>query len=379
MVNKHIMPVISKTDREKLYLYVKHEMGYPIRKIFELTEDMMDSYLEMVIEDYSSYVNNWLIEQQWVALQGLSIDSSDFLEAYTSKSTDFMESFTFAYSKQVGLGMNAPAGETWHLKRDYVTISADTQIYVIPAGREINEILWSTPPQIDSGLVDPFALQNWSASNFGWSYLGRPAQYVQPTYSLLLSAQDSATKRRILQSELTYRVTGGPNGTKLLYLYPIPGDRFEISNGYSKHYEGSKVWYFYYNTNDQGRDKCLENNSDIIRLPSDAPIDVIRWDKLNSVAKTQIRDLFIAKCKIVIGGIRGFYSGELGSAQKDLTMDYRHLLEEGQQLKEATVTAIMQGLGRLSLVQLTRDRAEIAQNVNKERGFQPPMFPIMTA
>jgi hypothetical protein len=339
----------------------------------------LDSFLEMVIEDYSSYVNNWLIEQQWVALQGLSVNSSDFLEAYTSKSTDFMQSFTYAYSKQVGLGMNAPAGNTWVLKRDFVTISADTQVYVIPPHREINEVLWSTPPQIDSGLVDPFALQNWSASNFGWSYLGRPAQYVQPTYSLLLSAQDRATKKRILQSELTYRVTGGPNGSKLLYLYPIPGDRNEITNGFSKHFEGTKVWYFYYDTNEVGRDKCLEDNNDIVKLPSDAPIEVIKWEKLNSVARTQIRDLFIAKCKIAAGGVMGFYSGELGSAQKDLTMDYRHLLEEGQLLKDKTLELIMQSLNKLSLVQLTRDRAEIAANVNKERGYQPPMFPIMTA
>lgn len=372
------MSLITKPDREKLYLFVKHELGFPLRP-FELKTEMLDSYLEMVIEDYSSYLNNWLIEQQWVALQGLQINSADFLEAYTSKSNDFMQSFTYAYSKQVGLGMNAPAGENWHLKRDYITVSADTQVYVIPAEREINEILWTTPPQIDSGLVDPFALQNWSASNFGWSYLGRPAQYVQPTYSLLLSAQDRSTKKRILQSELTYRVTGGPNGTKLLYLYPIPGGRNEISNGFSKHYEGSKVWYFYYDTNSKGRDKCLEENNDVVKLPSDAPISIIKWEKLNTVARTHIRDLFIAKCKIAIGGIRGFYSGDLGSAQKELSMDYRHLLEEGLQLKESTMKMILESLNRMSLVQMTRDRAEIAQNVNKERGYQAPMFPIMTA
>lgn len=373
------MALITKVDKDKLFLQVKHELGFPVRKLFEPTEEMMTSYLEMVIEDYSALVNGWLIEQQWVGLQGLGVNSADFLSAYTSKSNEFMESFTFAYSKQVGLGMRAPEGAGWELKRDYVTVSADTQIYVIPAGRELNEILWTTPPQIDGGFVDPLGMTNWAQSDMGWSYLGRPAQYVQPTYSLLLSAQTRATTKRILQSELTYRVTGGPNGTKLLYLYPIPGSRGEISNVFGKHFEGSKVWYFYYDTNDKGRDKCLEDNSDIIRLPSDAPIDVIKWEKLNSVARTQIRDLFMAKVKMAIGGIRGFYTGEIGAADKQLTMDYRHLLDEGQQLKEATTLSIMESLSRLSLVQLTRDRAEIAQNVNKERGFQPPMFPIMTA
>jgi len=372
------MSLISKVDKEKLYKQVKHELGYPLRP-FELKTEQLDSYLEMVVEDYSMIVNNWLIEQQWVSLQGLQVDGSNFFEAYTTKSTDFMESFTYAYSKQVGLGMNAPSGDSWVLHRDYVTISANTQVYIIPANREINEVLWTTPPQIDSGLVDPFALSNWNANSFGWSYLGRPAQYAQPTYSLLLSAQDRGTKRRILQSELTYRVTGGPNGTKLLYLYPVPGERNEISNGFSKSMEGTKVWYFYYNTNNIGRDKCLEANNDVVKLPSDAPIDIIKWEKLNSVAKVQIRDLFIAKCKMAIGGIRGFYSGEVGATQKELTMDYRHLLEEGKQLKDETILKITESLNKLSLVQLTRDRAEIAANVNKERGFQPPMFPIMTA
>ena len=371
------MPQISKPDKKKRYLQVKHELGYPLRP-FELKVEMMDSYYEMSIEDYSSYVNQWLIEQQWVSLQGLQVDSANFIEAYTTKNNDFMRSFTYSYSKQVGLGMGAPSGDTWHLKKDFVIISADTQVYSIPAGREINEILWTTPPQIDSGLVDPFALTNWSPGTYGWSYLGRPASYMQPTYSLLLSAQDRNTKKRILQSELTYRVTGGPNGTKLLYLYPIPGGRAEITNGWGKHFEGTKVWYFYYDVNNKGRKKCLEQNSDIVKLPSDAPIDTLKWSKLNSIAKANLRDLFIARCKINIGGIRGFASGNVGATTKDITLDYRHLLDEGTALKEQVRTTILESLNKISLVQLTRDRAEIAANVNKERGFQPPMFPLTT-
>jgi hypothetical protein len=371
------MPQISKLDKQKLYLQVKHEMGYPQRP-FELKEEQMDSFYEMAIEDYSSYVNQWLIEQQWVNLQGLQVDSANFIDAYTNKNNDFMRSFTYAYSKQVGLGMNAPSGDTWHLKKDFIVVSADTQVYSIPAGRELNEVLWTTPPQIDAGQIDPFAVSNWGAGSMGWSYLGRPASYMQPTYSLLLSAQDRHTKKRILQSELTYRVTGGPNGTKLLYLYPIPGTRSEITNGWGKHFEGSKVWYFYYDTNNKGRKKCLEQNSDIIKLPSDAPIDTLKWSKLNSVARTNIRDLLIAKCKIVMGGMRGFYSGSVGGTTKDLTLDYRHLIDEGTALKEQVRTTILESLNKLSLVQLTRDRAEIASNVNKERGFQPVMSPIVT-
>lgn len=370
------MGLITTVDKNKLYLHVKHELGYPLRP-FEIMDEMMDSYFEMVVEDYSSIVNNWLIEQQWVSLEGMSKENGDFLAAFANKSNHYMESFTYAYSKQVGLGTNAPAAPGWELKRDFIVTEANTQHYVIPAGREVNEVLWETPPEIDQGLVDPFALNAWSPGMVGWSYLGRPAMYVQPTFSTLLAAQDRRMKQRVLQSTLTYRITGLANGEKILHLYPIPGDRHEIAGAWGKHYAGRKVWYWYYETNPQTRDKCLEENDDTVKLPSDPPTKVLQWNNLNDVARQQIRNLLIAKVKIVIGGIRGFYSGELGVAEKQLTMDYRHLLEEGTKLKEDTEKLIIEQLGKISQLTLTETRAKIAENVNKERGYQPPMFPII--
>ena len=370
------MALITTVDKNKLFLQVKHELGYPLRP-FELNDEMMWSYLEMAIEDYSAVVNNWLIHQQWVSLEGLSKENSDFISAFTIKSTDYMESFTFAYSKQVGLGTNAPAAPGWELKRDYIVTSAHTQHYIIPKDREINEVLWETPPPIDQGLVDPFALNAWSPGMHGWSYLGRPAMYVQPTFSTLLTAQDRRMKQRVLQSILTYRVTGLQSGEKLLHLYPIPGDRHEINSRWGKHYAGRKVWYWYYDANNQGRDKCLEENDDVIKLPSDPPLKVLQWDKMNDPAHQQIRNLLIAKVKMVIGGVRGFYTGELGVTEKQLTMDYRHLLDEGKELKDATIEKLEAQLELIGQDKLVEERARIAENVNKERGYQPPMFPII--
>jgi len=370
------MALITTVDKNKLYLKVKHTLGYPLRP-FELKDEMMDSYLEMVIEDYSSLINNWLIQQQWINLEGMNKENGDFLAAFTNKSNHYMESFTYAYSRQVGQGTNAPAAQGWELKRDFIITEADTQHYVIPAGREVNEVLWETPPSIDGGLVDPFALNAWSAGIMGMSYLGRPAMYVQPTFSTLLAAQDRRMKQRVLQSVLTYRITGLATGEKILHLYPIPGDRHEIAGQWGKHYAGRKVWYWYYDTNPDTRDKCLEENNDIVKLPSDPPTKVLEWTKMNDVAQQQIRNLLIAQVKIVIGGIRGFYTGELGVAEKQLTMDYRHLLEEGTKLKEDTEKVLLDQLKYLSQENMVKIRADIAENVNKERGYQPPMFPII--
>ena len=370
------MALISTADKNKLYLQIKHELGFPLRP-FELKDEMLDSYLEMVIEDYSSMVNEWLIHQQWIGLEGLSRENGDFLNAFTTKSNDYMRSFTFAYSRQVGLGSNAPAHESWELKRDFIVTSADTQHYIIPANREVNEVLWETPPSIDTGLVDPFALNPWSPGMHGWSYLGRPAMYVQPTYSTLLAAQDRRMKQRVLQSTLTYRITGLASGEKLLHLYPIPGSRFEISSRWGRHHAGRKVWYWYYDTSKTTRDECLEANDDTIKLPSDPPLKVLKWENMNDVAKQQIRNLLIAKTKIVIGGVRGFYSGELGVTEKQLSMDYRHLLDEGEKLKDATEKKIVEQLNKLNQHSLTKERAEIAENVNKERQYQPFKYPII--
>lgn len=371
------MALITTPERNKLYLKVKTECGYPLRP-FELGNDELDTLLEIVIEDYSALLNDWLIHQQWISLEGLDSQNSDFLSAFTIKSTDYMESFTYAYSKQVGLGTNAPAAPGWELKRDFITTSAHTQHYIIPANREINEVLWETPPEIDQGLVDPFALNAWSPGMHGWSYLGRPAMYVQPTFSTLLSAQDRRMKQRVLQSLLTYRITGLEDGRKILHLYPIPGSNMEINSRWGKHYAGRKVWYWYYDTNNQGRDKCLEENNDVIKLPSDPPVKVMKWDKLNDSARRHVRDFLISKVKMVLGSVRGFYSGELGVTEKQLTMDYRHLLDEGKELKEKTEEQIKDLLDKISQDKLTEERARIAENVNKERGYQPPMFPIIS-
>jgi hypothetical protein len=201
--------------------------------------------------------------------------------------------------------------------------------------------------------------------------------YVQPTYSLLLSAQDRRMKEKVLQSDLTYRVTGLADGKKLLHLYPLPASRNEIRNQWGKHYSGRKVWYFYYDTSDKNTDKCKKDNNDIITLPSDAPVDVLQWGNLNSVAQQQVRDFLLAEVKIAIGSIRGFYSGDVSATDKELSMDYRHLLDEGETLKTATIGKLKEQLDKLSQVNMTEERAKIAENLNRERGYQPPRTPII--
>ena len=66
--------IITQEDKEKLYTQIFHLLGMPVRGV-ELTEEQMDSFLELSISEYEQYVNDWLIESQWSALAGLDIDT----------------------------------------------------------------------------------------------------------------------------------------------------------------------------------------------------------------------------------------------------------------------------------------------------------------
>jgi hypothetical protein len=363
---------ISIKEKNKLYHQIRVLAGAPVRKV-EVADENMDVLLDVAIEEYSGYINNWLIEQQWVNLQNLGVNTADLTFALTTKTLDFEKSFTYAYSKQVGVGTNSP----WELKKDYVVVTADTQLYDIPANREINEVLWLTPPQIDNGILDPFAMGNWFAGDYGWSYMGRPAQYVLPSYSVMLSAQDRFTKRKLMQSELTYRITGGANGKKVLHLYPVPGSRQEISGKFGRSFEGTKVWYWYYDTNSQGRDECLEQNNDIIKLPNDVPINTLTWDKLNTISQARVRRLLLAKVKNYMATVRGTFSGTVPTPNdKELKMDYSFLLEQAKNDEEKVYTEIKDSLDKLSLKQLMLDRADISDALKRVLSNQPSKLPI---
>lgn len=131
---------VSIEEKDKIFRQFRHSMGAPIRQI-ELTNEQLCTLLEIAIEDYAQYVQEWLIEHQWQSLLGINVDTTDMAFAISVRSQDFVSQYTYAYSKQVGLQINGP----WELKKDYVTLEAGRQVYQIPAGREINEVLWLTP------------------------------------------------------------------------------------------------------------------------------------------------------------------------------------------------------------------------------------------
>ncbi len=129
------MSIIAEPERSDLYRKVRHLLGAPLRSI-ELEDEQMDTLLEFSIDDYSQYVQDWLIESQWTSLYNLNLDTQSLSKAFTTKSLDYEQRYTYAYSKIVGL----QAGGDSVLKKDYIQLVKGQQMYEIPAGRELNEL-----------------------------------------------------------------------------------------------------------------------------------------------------------------------------------------------------------------------------------------------
>jgi hypothetical protein len=365
--------IISQPEKEKLYTQVMHLLGMPVRGI-ELTEEQMDTFMELSLSEYEQYVSDWLIESQWSALAGLDVDTQSLTRAFTTRSVDYETQYTYAYSKIVGL----QAGGDNEMKKDFIELSGGTQTYLIPAGREINELLWFTRAELTDSIVDPFIGGFGGLGGVGFGGVGGFAQvgasgsyFMLPAYDLLLRMQDRNIKNRLIGGELTYRITAGPNGTKLVHLYNVPGGKFDFGSISKNNY---KVWYWYYDTTD--RDTCLDKNKDVIKLPSDVDTEQLTWDSLNKPAQNWVRKYLIAFSKEGLARIWGKFSGDLQVPDSSVKLDYSSLLTEAKDEKSKLVEELMARLERLRPDKLLERKANEAENLNKSLKFRAMPTPI---
>ena len=362
--------IISQPEKEKLYTQVFHLLGMPVRGI-ELTEEQMDTFIELSLSEYEQYVSDWLIESQWSALAGLDVDTQSLTRAFTTRSLDYETQYSHSYSKIVGL----QAGGNSELKKDYIELVAGQQLYTIPAGREINELLWFSRSELTDSIIDPF-LGGFGglggiAGSGGFAQMANGGSYfMMPAFDLLLRMQDRSIKNRIIGGDLTYRITAGPDGTKIVHLYNVPGGRFDFQN-IKRNY---RVWYWYYETMD--RDTCLDKNKDIVKLPSDVETEQLTWDALNKPAQNWVRKYLIAFAKEGLARIWGKFSGDLQVPDSQVKLDYSSLLTEAKDEKMKLVEELMQRLERLRPEKILERKGNEAENLNKALKYRPMVSPF---
>ncbi len=367
---------VSTDEKDKIFRQFRHSMGAPTRSV-ELTDDQLCTLLEIAVEDYAQYVQEWLIEHQWQSLLGQNIDSTDMAFAMSVRSLDMMSQYSYAYSKQVGLQANGP----WELKKDFITVEAGRQVYEIPAGREVNEVLWITPSAmnqallanyggIDYGFGGGFAQVGGSQGAGGG---GRSGYYIAPAFDVLLTASDMNLKNRIVRSELVYKLTAGPNGTRLLHLLSVPGSKLSFGHGVgggSIGLGGCQVWYHYYDTTDANVNDCRLSNPDIIKLPNEVPLSKLDFAAFNEPTKTLIRQLFVAEAKRALGRTRGKYGGVIGPPEAERTMDYETLLSEGNEERRMILERLETRLLRMSSTSQLERAANESEYLNRHLKFR---------
>ena len=366
------MAVIPEPERSKIYTRIKHLLGAPLRSV-EVEDEMMDSLMELSIQDYEEYILQWLIDSQWVNLVNLNMSEKSVAKALVTRTMDFEQQFAYSYSKIVGLQTMGP----WVLKKDYFMLEKNRQNYEIPAGREVNELLWfSNQPFNAFGLggVGGFGMGGigLGASEAGYAQMGYQGSYFMMSgFDYLIRMQEANILNRILGGSLTYRITGLPDGKKNVFLYNTPGGRFNW-NQYSD-YEGKAVWYWYYDVGPDDRAAFLKANKDIIKLPTDVPLEELSWEDLNVPAKQWVRRWFTAYVKETLARVRGKYSGNLKTPDSEITMDYTSLLTEAKDEKSKLLEELTGAEGwltRLRPEKVMEREAQIAENLNKQMKFR---------
>jgi len=361
--------IITQEQKDKLYTQVFHLLGMPVRGI-ELTEEQMDTFMELSLSEYEQYVSDWLIESQWSALAGLDVDTQSLTRAFTTRSLDYETQYSHSYSKIVGL----QAGGDSELKKDYIELVKGQQMYTIPAGREINELLWFSRSELTDSIIDPF-LGGFGglggiAGSGGFAQMANGGSYfMMPAFDLLLRMQDRSIKNRLIGGDLTYRITAGPNGTKVVHLLNTPGGRFDFQN-IKRNY---RVWYWYYETMD--RDSCLDKNKDIVKLPSDVETEQLTWGSLNKPAQNWVRKYLIAFAKEGLARIWGKFSGDLQVPDSQVKLDYTSLLTEAKDEKSKLVEELMARSERLRPEKILERKGNEAENLNKALKFRPMISP----
>ena len=376
-------------DVKSLFRTVRTMLGAPTR-IVQLEDEQLCDLLGVAIGDYAEKVQNWAIETQWLNIQNKNTfqfqNANELAYAMTVRTMDWSRDYSYWFSREVGLQQRG----NYELKKDFFQVEKGKQVYVIPAGREINRVMYVTPSTTKAALYGNLGtLDTGIGGGFGQygnmgNGMGITGFYVGSAYDTALMSADLKYKNSLLRGDLAYQVTAGPEGTHLVHLLSVPrspnmvgGIAADDTWGWNK-YASCYVWYTYYdvsNANEDGIEQCrLENKDDIIITPDQVPLDKMRYELMNNPSQQIIRRLLVAEAKILLGIIRGTYSGAVKIPEAEMQMDYNMLLEQGKSEKETVLNELKERLDRMTPWNLMEKQSTMNDQLinvlkNKPLGF----------
>ena len=381
--------MVLTEDVKALFRTTRTLLGSPVRLV-QLEDEQLCDLLDVAIGDYSEKVQNWVIETQWLNIQNKNTfqfqNANELAYAMTVRTMNWSKDYSYWFSREVGLQQRG----NYELKKDFFQVEKGKQVYVIPAGREINRVMYVTPSTTKAALYGNLGtLDTGIGGGFGQygnmgNGMGITGFYVGSAYDTALMSADLKYKNSLLRGDLAYQVTAGPEGTHLVHLLSVPGSPNMVGGiaaddtwGWNK-YASCYVWYTYYdvsNANEDGIEQCrLENKDDIIITPDQVPLDKMRYELMNNPSQQIIRRLLVAEAKILLGIIRGTYSGAVKIPEAEMQMDYNMLLEQGKSEKETVLNELKERLERMTPWNLMEKQSTMNDQLikvlkNKPLGF----------
>ena len=355
---------------ESLFKICRSALGAPLMEV-ELLDEQLCDLLELSIEDYAEKVQNWMIENQWATLYGKDVSNTDMAYALSVRTLDISKDFSYWFSKDAGLQQRGP----WELKKDYFTVEEGKQSYLIPAGREINNVMYCNPSTSQAALyanyggLDTLGFAGGYGQAGGGSYGPIGGFYIAQSCDIAYMATDLAYKNRLLRGDLTYKVTAGPDGTHIIHLYSTPGSKLTfgatMNTMGSLSLVGTEVWYTYYDVTPDNVDECRRQNPNVILTPDQVPLENIDYAFLNPPTKVIIRKIFIAKAKQTLALIRGKFSGKISIMDAEAVLDYQMLASQGAEEYKDAMDQLDKRLERMNPYKLLEQQANLVDSMEK--------------
>lgn len=372
--------MVLTEEVKHLFKLTRTALGSPIRPV-QLEDEQLCDLLEIAIGDYAEKVQNWVIETQWLNVQNKNTfqfqNANELAYAMTVRTMDWSRDYSYWFSKNVGLQQRG----NYELKKDFFQVEKGKQVYVIPAGREINKVMYVTPSTTKAALYGSWGTLDTGIGG-GFSQLanvgymgGMTGFYVGNVYDTALIAADLKYKNSMLRGDLAYKVTAGPEGTHLVHLLSTPGSPNMVGGiaaddswGWNR-YSNCYVWYTYYeipgNSEDEAEQCMLENKDDVIITPDQVPLNKMRYELMNNPTQQLIRRLLIAEAKILLGNIRGYASGVVKIPLAEMTLDYNIFLEQGKSEKETVLNELKERLERMTPWNQAKNQADLNEQLMK--------------
>ncbi len=372
---------VTNEEKTAIINRVRRGFGAPIVKV-ELEDEQIESELCTAVQEYSSYINDWFLRNRLGEMLGLP-NEIDFTLKYVANTLYWEQSFQNHVSEQMGMGAHG----TREMKLASIALTGGTQDYLVPAGREINEVLWYTPSFINLFGLDPHSNTNIAFSEFGASFAGHTLYHVMPVFDTILTAQAAELRNRVRGSEYSYSIHAGPDGQRKVRLYPIP----RSNNGLSAASLGiggaattpGTVFYYYYDrpgfygnplfsgtSANPGYTATTEYGNGLVATPADAKLQFISYAQMNSVAKNWVYNYAFARCSLVLSFIRGKFS-EVPIPGDKVTLNADALQTYFTTQQERLFKKLEDDLEQYSYQKIMENRAAVEESISKRLGYTP--------